>query len=200
MKKQRFTVWFGLAAAVLSSPAGAEAPERAIFAAGCFWCVESDFDKVSGVLKTTSGYIGGATANPSYQQVSAGQTGHTEAVEVLFDPSEVDYSRLLDVFWRNVDPTASDHQFCDYGSQYRPGIFYVSPEQQRLAEQSRDALKQNKPFKEDLVVEITTASTFYPAEEYHQDYYQKNPIRYKYYRFNCGRDARLEQLWGARDE
>lgn len=193
---QSFKVFVGACLfSVATGPVMAE-EARAVFAAGCFWCVESDFDKVDGVKKTTSGYIGGKQDNPTYKQVSAGQTGHTEAVEVVFDPAVVSYAQLLDVFWRNVDPTAQHHQFCDYGSQYRPGIFYVTEEQRILAQSSKQALQKNKPFKENVVVEITAAAKFYRAEEYHQDYYQKNPVRYKFYRYNCGRDARLQELWG----
>ncbi|MDH5612124.1 MAG: peptide-methionine (S)-S-oxide reductase MsrA, partial [Gammaproteobacteria bacterium] len=165
--------------------------ETAIFAGGCFWCVESDFDKMPGVFKTTSGYTGGHKKNPAYKEVSAGGTGHTEAVEVVFNPEMISYKELTDRFWRTIDPTVKDQQFCDHGKQYRSGIFYNSPQQKMDAEQSKRDIEQNKPFKQAIVTEITQASTFYPAEDYHQDYYTKNPIRYKFYRFNCGRDARL---------
>ena len=168
----------------------------AIFAGGCFWCMEPPFDKLPGVVSTTSGYIGGRTKNPTYQQVSAGTTGHTEAVQIVYDPAKVSYQKLLEVFWRNIDPTTPNAQFCDHGSQYRSGIFYVDKEQHRLASASLQALERSKPFKEPIVTEITAASTFYAAEDYHQDYYKKNPLRYKFYRANCGRDSRLEQLWG----
>jgi peptide-methionine (S)-S-oxide reductase len=169
---------------------------KAIFAGGCFWCVEEAFEEVSGVVSVTSGYTGGHVANPSYEQVSAGKTGHTEAVEVLYDPAKVSYSQLLDVFWQNIDPLTPNAQFCDHGSQYRAGIFYHNAEQQKLAEASKQALVEAKRFNEPIVTEITMATTFYPAEEYHQDYYKKNPFRYKFYKYNCGRAQRLKELWG----
>lgn len=170
----------------------------ATFAGGCFWCTEADFDKVDGVVSTTSGYIGGHTENPTYKEVSGGGTGHTEAVEIRYDPDKVSYQELLDVFWVNHDPTTDDRQFCDKGRQYRPGIFYHDAEQKRLAEASKRQVDKEQPFP--VVTEITEATTFYAAEEYHQDYYRKNPIRYKFYRFSCGRDARLEELWGKPGE
>lgn len=169
--------------------------ETAIFAGGCFWCVESDFDKIPGVTETVSGYIGGHKKNPAYKEVSAGSTGHTEAVEVTYDNTKVNYKQLIDYFWKTIDPTVKDRQFCDRGSQYRSEVFYRSEEQKKLAEQSKREITRSKPFKDPIVTEITKATTFYPAEEYHQDYYQKNPLRYKFYRFNCGRDQRLETLW-----
>jgi peptide-methionine (S)-S-oxide reductase len=169
---------------------------KATFAGGCFWCVEADFDKVDGVISTTSGYIGGRVANPTYAAVSSGTTGHTEAVEVVFDPRKVSYEKLLEVFWVSIDPTVIDRQFCDVGSQYRTAIFVHDEAQRRAAEASKAALEKRKPFREPIVTPIETATTFYPAEEYHQDYYRKNPIRYRYYRSGCGRDARLAQLWG----
>lgn len=168
----------------------------AIFAGGCFWCMEPPYDKLPGVISTTSGYIGGEVANPTYEQVSAGRTGHTEAVQVRYDPKRVTYAKLLEVFWRNIDPVAVDRQFCDVGSQYRSEIFYTDATQRRLAEASRRALETSGRFKQPIATKITAASTFYPAEGYHQDYYKKNPVRYKYYRWNCGRDQRLEALWG----
>lgn len=167
----------------------------AIFAGGCFWCVEADFDKVDGVISTTSGFVGGSLANPTYEQVVTGRTGHTEAVEIVFDPAKVTYRKLLDVFWRNHDPLAKDRQFCDRGNQYRPGVFYLDEEQKKLAEATK--LEVQKRFAPRVVhTEVTPASTFYKAEDYHQDYYKKNPARYQFYRFNCGRDQRLEELWG----
>ena len=169
----------------------------ATFAGGCFWCTESDFDKVDGVISTTSGYIGGKTANPTYESVTAGNSGHTEAVQVIFDPSKVSYAKLVEYYWRTIDPTAKDRQFCDVGSSYRSAIFVHDDQQRALAEASKKALSSNKPFKEPIVTEIIGATTFYPAEDYHQDYYKKNPVRYKFYRANCGRDARLKQLWGG---
>jgi len=170
--------------------------DTATFAAGCFWCMEHPFDEIPGVISTTSGYTGGHQDNPTYQQVSSGSTGHTEAIEIVFDPSLVSYEQLLDVYWRNSDPTTANRQFCDSGSQYRPGIFYHNKTQRMSAERSKQKIIQHKDFEADVITEITPASTFWTAEEYHQNYYLKNPIRYKYYRYNCGRDQRLEQLWG----
>ena len=174
-------------------PAGLEA---AIFAGGCFWCMEPPYDVLPGVVSTTSGYTAGRTKNPNYKDVSAGITGHTEAVRVIYDPAKVTYAKLLEVFWRNIDPTVKDRQFCDSGSQYRSGIYYSSPEQKRLAEAARAQLEKSKPFKAPIVTEILAASDFWAAEDYHQDYFKKNPVRYKVYRTGCGRDARLEELWG----
>jgi len=167
---------------------------RATFAGGCFWCMEPPFDKLPGVISTTSGYIGGHKANPTYDEVSGGRTGHTEAVEIVYDPSKVSYQKLLEVFWHNVDPLTKDAQFCDHGDQYRTGIFVHDAAQKRLAEASKAQVQGR--FKEPVVTEIVDATKFYPAEDYHQDYYVKNPLRYKFYRYNCGRDQRLEQLWG----
>ena len=169
---------------------------KAIFAGGCFWCMEEAFEEVPGVLSVTSGYIGGRVPNPTYDQVSAGKTGHTEAIEVLYDPARVNYSTLLEVFWHNIDPLTPNAQFCDHGSQYRAGIFYHSAEQQKLADASKQALIDSQRFKAPIVTEITMATMFYPAEEYHQDYYKKNPLRYKFYKYNCGRAQRLKELWG----
>ena len=171
----------------------------ATFAGGCFWCMEGPFDKLDGVVSTTSGYIGGQKENPTYKQVTAGDTGHTEAVQIVYDSNKVSYKQLLEVFWINHDPTEADGQFCDKGSQYRPGIFYHDEEQKTLAETSKKVIDETKTFSEPVVTEITEASTFYPAEDYHQDYYVKNPFRYKFYRYGCGRDSRLEQLWGKSD-
>lgn len=181
-----------------ASPTTPAATAKATFAGGCFWCVEADFDKVEGVLSTVSGYIGGKVANPSYEQVSAGRTGHTEAVEITYDPKRVSYERLLEVFWFNVDPTTKERQFCDVGSQYRPGVFVHNAEQRRLAEASKGQIEKIKTFKQPIVAEITDATTFYPAEDYHQDFYKKNQHRYSFYRNGCGRDARLVELWGKR--
>ena len=180
----------------MAPPAMPAVTAKAIFAGGCFWCVESDFDKIPGVISTTSGYTGGKTAKPTYEQVSSHSTGHAEAVEVLYDPARVTYQRLVEYFWHTIDPTVKDQQFCDKGSPYRTAIFAQNDEQLKIAQASRAALEKSKPFKEPIVTEITLATAFYPAEEYHQDYYKKNPIRYKYYRNGCGRDARLTQLWG----
>jgi peptide-methionine (S)-S-oxide reductase len=184
--------------ALLAGPALAQATAKATFAGGCFWCVEADFDKVRGVVSTTSGYIGGTVANPSYEQVSAQVTGHAEAVEIVFDPAQVSYEQLLGYFWRTIDPTTRDRQFCDSGSPYRTAIFTHGPEQAAAAKASLAALEKSKPFKEPIVTTIEPAGTFYPAEAYHQDYYKKNPVRYQYYRASCGRDLRLQQLWGKR--
>ena len=170
--------------------------EKATFAGGCFWCMEAPFDKLSGVVLVTSGYTGGNMKNPTYKQVSAGGTGHAEAVQIVYDPTRIGYTKLLDVFWHNTDPTVIDRQFCDVGSQYRTGIFYHSEEQRLLALKSKEALENSKPFKGPIVTEVTEAGEFYPAEEYHQHYYKKNPIRYRYYRNGCGRDQRLKELWG----
>jgi peptide-methionine (S)-S-oxide reductase len=174
----------------------AAAPQtaKATFAGGCFWCMEPPYDKLDGVLATISGYIGGKTKNPTYEEVSSGRTGHAEAVQVTYDPSKITYSNLLEVFWRNIDPLTANAQFCDHGSQYRSAIFYHDETQKRLAEESKKAL--SRQFREPIVTEIVPASAFYPAEDYHQDYYTKNPLRYKLYRYGCGRDQRLEELWG----
>lgn len=179
------------------TPAPAKPSAIAVFAGGCFWCVESDFDKVPGVLATTSGYIGGKTANPTYEQVSSHSTGHAEAVQIVFDPSKVSYERLVEYYWRSIDPTVKDRQFCDHGTPYRTAIFALDEDQLKIAKASSLALEKSKPFKEAIVTEIVLATSFYAAEDYHQDYYKKNPIRYQYYRSSCGRDARVKQLWGS---
>lgn len=182
-----------------ADPAQVTAPAetaRAIFAGGCFWCMEHPFDVLPGVISTTSGYIGGHKADPSYQEVSAGGTGHAEAVEIVFDPQRVSYEQLLEVFWRNIDPTDAGGQFVDRGSQYRSGIFYLDEQQRQLAEASKAALAKTGPFKRPIVTEIGAATEFYPAEAYHQDYYQTNPLRYRFYRFNSGRDQFLDKVWG----
>jgi len=170
--------------------------EKATFAGGCFWCMEHPFDELPGVISVTSGYTGGQKENPTYEEVSAGGTGHAESVQVVYDPVKIGYDKLLEVYWHNIDPTVKDRQFCDSGHQYRSAVFYHSEAQRRLAQQSKEALEKSRPFKEAIVTEITQASGFYPAEEYHQHYYKKNPIRYKYYRTACGRDNRLQALWG----
>lgn len=173
--------------------------EKATFAGGCFWCMEPPFEKLDGVLAVTSGYTGGTKKDPTYGEVSDGSTGHAEAVQILYDPSRVTYEKLLDVFWHNIDPTVKDRQFCDIGNQYRTGIFFHSAEQQRQAEASKKRLEDSRQLKQAIVTEMAAAGAFYPAEEYHQDYYKKNPVRYKVYRYNCGRDARLQELWGTRE-
>jgi len=184
--------------------AGAQAPKDpppgkalATFAGGCFWCMEGPYDKLDGVISTTSGYMGGSKKNPTYGEVSSGSTGHAEVVQVIYDPAKVSYEKLLDVYWHNVDPTVTDRQFCDVGSQYRTAIFVHTEDQRRAAEKSKEQLAKTKPFKEDIVTPIVAAGEFWPAEDYHQDYYIKNPVRYTYYRTGCGRDARLKSLWGA---
>ncbi len=171
--------------------------EKATFAGGCFWCMEHPFDVIPGVVSVTSGYTGGQKKNPTYEEVSAGETGHAESVQVVYDPAKVTYEKLLNVFWHNIDPTSKDRQFCDSGHQYRSAIFYYNEEQHRLALQSKTILEKNKTFKEPVLTEIVPATEFYPAEEYHQHYYKKNPIRYKFYRTTCGRDKRLKELWGS---
>jgi len=180
------------------APASASAArlEKATFAGGCFWCMVHPFDDLPGVTSVSSGYTGGHKKNPTYEEVSAGTTGHAEAVQIVYNPAQIAYDRLLTIFWHNIDPTARDRQFCDSGHQYRSGIFYHTDEQRRLALQSRAALEKNKPFREPVVTEIVPAGDFYPAEEYHQNYYKKNSLRYSYYRTSCGRDRRLKELWG----
>jgi peptide-methionine (S)-S-oxide reductase len=184
----------GSASTRAASPAPGKA--HATFAGGCFWCMEGPFDKVPGVVSTTSGYTGGSVKNPSYEQVSSGMTGHAESVDVVYDPAKVTYAQLLDVFWHNVDPVDGGGQFCDRGNQYRTAIFYHDAEQQKLAEESKQALEASGKLKKKIVTQILPAGEFYAAEDYHQDYYLRNPVRYKYYRYNCGRDDRLKQLWG----
>jgi len=190
--------WLVLAAA---TPADAQVqpvltePARAIFAGGCFWCMESPFEKIPGVRAVISGYTAGSQLNPTYEEVSAGRTGHTEAVEVQFDPAQISYAELLNVFWRQIDPTDANGQFVDRGTQYRSGIYPLDSEQRRLAEESKRQLAASGRFSKPIVTEIVAAGKFYPAEEYHQDYYQKNPIRYKYYRYGSGRDRFLDQVW-----
>jgi peptide-methionine (S)-S-oxide reductase len=179
-----------------SEPSSAEQTAVATFAGGCFWCMQPPFDKTPGVIRTTAGYTGGTKVNPTYEEVSDGGTGHAESVEVIYDPSKVTYQQLLDIYWHNVDPLDPGGQFCDRGNQYRTAIFYHGDEQKRLAEASKQALIDSKRFDQPIVTEIVAAGPFYPAEDYHQEYYKKNPIRYKFYRWNCGRDQRLTELWG----
>lgn len=169
--------------------------ETAIFAGGCFWCMEPPFDKLEGVISTTAGYTAGHKKNPTYRQVTAGKTGHTEAIKIIFNPEKISYTELLHVFWMNIDPLAVNRQFCDAGTQYRSGIYYLDHKQKKAANYSLQQLKTNKFFKDNIATEILAASTFYSAEGYHQNYYLKNPIRYKYYRYRCGRDTRLQELW-----
>ncbi len=181
-----------------ASPAAAPKGEAvATFAGGCFWCVESDFDTVPGVLRTISGYTGGVLIDPTYKQVSAGGSGHIEAVRILFDPKKVSYATLLEIFWRSVDPTDDGGQFCDRGESYKTAIYANSAEQKRLAEASKGRLQRSGVLKRPVVTPIETAGPFYPAEDYHQDFYKKSALRYKIYRYGCGRDARIRKLWGA---
>lgn len=188
-------------AAVAATPAATSAAPpgsaSAIFAGGCFWCTESDFEKLPGVISAESGYTGGKTANPSYHEVSSGATGHTEAVRVTYDPKVVSYQALVEYFWKTIDPTVKDRQFCDVGNQYRSGIYWQNEAERKIAEASRDALLKSGRLRE-IHTEILAASEFYLAEEYHQDYYKKNPIRYEYYRTGCRRDARLREVWGEK--
>lgn len=179
--------------AMKSMPEGSRA---AVFAGGCFWCTESDFEKVDGVIEAVSGYTGGHVPNPEYKQVSSGITGHVEAVRVIYDPEKISYERLLEIFWRTVDPTDAGGQFCDRGSQYRSVIFYADESERNLAETSREKLASSSVFQKPIATDILPLETFYPAEDYHQDYYLKNPLRYKFYRTRCGREDRLVQLWG----
>jgi peptide-methionine (S)-S-oxide reductase len=187
-----------IVAALATSAVAAGGPTlaKATFAGGCFWCMEPPFEALDGVVSVTAGYTGGTKANPTYEEVSAGGTGHAESVEIVYAPAKVSYEKLLDVFWHNVDPTTPDRQFCDHGRQYRTAIFYHDETQKRLAEKSKQSLEGSKTLPGPIVTEIVPAGTFYPAEEYHQDYAKKNPIRYRYYRYACGRDARLRELWG----
>ena len=178
------------------SPANGSSPAVAIFAGGCFWCMEPPYDKINGVISTISGYTDGHKENPGYKEVSSGTTGHTEAIQITYDPTKVSYEKLLDVFWRNIDPTTPNRQFCDGGNQYRSGIYFLDAAQKTQAEKSKDAIDKSGVLKKPIVTEIKQATKFYPAEEYHQDYYLKNPVRYKFYRYNCGRDRRLSEIWG----
>jgi peptide-methionine (S)-S-oxide reductase len=182
--------------ALLGGPASAGDTEEATFAGGCFWCIEAAFEKVDGVLTVTSGYTGGEVPDPTYKQVSSGTTGHTEAVRIIFDPSVVTYEELLDVFWRNIDPTAEDRQFCDVGSQYRSGIFYHDASQRAAAEASLAEITRAGKLPGKVATEIGPVTAFYTAEQYHQDFYKKNPSQYKNYRRSCGQDQRLRELWG----
>jgi peptide-methionine (S)-S-oxide reductase len=189
-----------LSAVLIGTSAHAQAPAHTattIFAGGCFWCVEADFEKLPGVLGAESGYTGGQTVNPTYEQVSAGGTGHAESVRVTYDPAKVSYAQLLDYFWRHIDPTVKDRQFCDTGNHDRSAIFYGNEAEHAAAEASKAALLKSGQFKQ-IYTEIVPAARFYPAEQYHQDYYKKNPVRYSFYRTSCGRDARVAEVWGAK--
>jgi peptide-methionine (S)-S-oxide reductase len=185
-------------ASFLASAADAgDGKASAIFAGGCFWCLEADFEKLPGVVEVESGYTAGRTNNPSYEAVSAGHTGHAEAVRVFYDPKKVSYAQLVAYFWHHIDPTVKDRQFCDAGNQYRSGIYWQNEAEHKVAEDSRDSLLKSARFPV-IYTEVLPATTFWPAEEYHQDYYKKNPIRYSYYRSGCGRDARVQQVWGEK--
>lgn len=186
----------GLSNVPSPSVAAPDEPAKAYFAGGCFWCMEEAFEKVDGVIAAVSGYMGGTVQNPSYEDVSSGRTGHAESVAVLYDPSKVTYNQLLEAFWRNVDPITPNAQFCDHGTQYRAAIFYQNEQEKRFAEESKLAIQESKRFIQPVVTQIVLASRFYAAEEYHQDFYKKNPIRYKFYKYNCGRAQRLDELWG----
>jgi peptide-methionine (S)-S-oxide reductase len=186
--------WIGASALSIAAPRAERA--TAIFAGGCFWCEETAFEGLPGVLSVTSGFTGGQTKNPTYEQVSSGSTGHAESVEVAYDPSKIGYERLLEVFWHNVDPFDGGGQFCDRGTQYRSAIFYQGDAQRNVAEESKRKLEEDARFKGKIATQIVPASTFYPAEEYHQDFYKKNPVQYNVYRLGCGRDARLKAIWG----
>jgi methionine-S-sulfoxide reductase len=186
---------FFLNASTFAEPASTKKIETAILAGGCFWCIEADYEKLDGIMDVVSGYTGGQVSNPTYKQVSAGGTGHIEAVKVTYDADKISYAEILDYFWRHIDPTRNDGQFCDRGPQYRPAIFYQDDNQLRQAKASEQRVEQSKSFADPLKVEFIPATEFYPAEDYHQDYYKKNPIRYNFYRYNCGRDARVEELW-----
>jgi len=182
-----------------AAPSSGSTPTaKATFAGGCFWCMEPPYDELEGVISTISGYTGGTKKNPTYEEVSAGTTGHAEAVQITYDPTKISYEKLLDVFWRNIDPLTANAQFCDSGSQYRSAIFYHDETQKNLAEASKKRLQSR--FKQPIVTEIVRATEFYPAEDYHQDYYKKNPVRYKIYRYGCGRDQRLQKLWGSENK
>jgi peptide-methionine (S)-S-oxide reductase len=197
MRKRAVATVFVLAC-VAAGSAGAADAKRAVatFAGGCFWCMEGPFEKLPGVRSVTSGYTGGQKKNPTYEEVSAGVTGHAEAVQIAYDPGKIRYEQLLDVFWRNIDPLTPDAQFCDHGSQYRSAIFFHDDAQRQAAEASKQRIEASGRLKQKIVTQIVPAGTFYPAEEYHQDFYKKNPIRYATYRAGCGRDRRLRELWG----
>ena len=182
-----------------ATPAAGPGMTKATFAGGCFWCMEPPFDQLDGVISTTSGYTGGERRHPTYGDVSASRTAHAEAVQVVYDPAKVSYARLLEVFWRNIDPLTRNRQFCDGGAQYRTAVFFHDDEQERLARESKQHLEESGRFKDPIVTQIAEAGEFWAAEDYHQDYYMKNPIRYKVYRYGCGRDRRLEELWGNSD-
>lgn len=195
--RRAILVFIMLVSAAYVVPSFASNLETATFAGGCFWCMEQPFDSLPGVLSVMPGYTGGTKQNPTYKEVSAGGTGHAEAVQISYDPARISYEKLLQVFWHNIDPTVSDRQFCDIGSQYRAAIFYHNDAQKKQALKSKEAIEKTRNFRGPVVTEVVQASVFYPAEEYHRQYYKKNPIRYRYYRSGCGRDSRLKELWGS---
>jgi peptide-methionine (S)-S-oxide reductase len=200
-RQRALRAWVGVALLLslcgIANSVSAATTSEALFAGGCFWCVETAFEGLPGVSAVISGYTGGSKKNPAYEEVSAGITGHAESVRVVFDPSKITYAKLLEVFWRNIDPLQKDGQFCDHGTQYRSAIFYIDDAQKKAAEASKKQIEDSKRFKAPLVTEITKATTFYPAEEYHQDFYKKSPVRYQSYRLGCGRDRRLAEIWGS---
>jgi peptide-methionine (S)-S-oxide reductase len=207
MMKQ--TLWLTLCIAFIAAGVVAAAPaptqvhpqlQTSAFAGGCFWCMQGAFERLPGVVKVTSGYTGGTKKDPTYEEVSSGGTGHAESVQVVFDPAKISYQKLLDGFWHNIDPLTPNAQFCDHGTQYRSAIFYYGDQQRQLALASKAILERAPRFRQGIVTQIVPATPFYPAEEYHQDYHKKNPVRYNFYRYNCGRDQRLKDLWGAAPE
>ncbi len=196
MRCIKLVVWLGVGILmVVTNTSIAQEKEIAIFAGGCFWCMEPPFEKTPGVISVVSGYTGGEIPNPSYEQVSAGGTGHAESVQLIFDPTIVSYEELLEIFWRNIDPTVDNRQFCDVGDQYRSAIFATNDKQLIAARKSKQSLIDSGKFSQ-VFTEVMRATEFYPAEDYHQNYYKKNPVRYEFYRFSCGRDGRLNDLWG----
>jgi peptide-methionine (S)-S-oxide reductase len=196
MRRLAYATFLTLASVVSGAAETPLPTTHATFAGGCFWCMVPPFEALDGVVTVTSGYTGGTKVNPTYEEVSAGGTGHAESVDIVYDPARISYEKLLDVFWHNVDPTTPDAQFCDHGHQYRTAIFYHDDTQRRLAEESKQALERSHKLPGPIVTEIVAAGPFYPAEEYHQDYYKKNPVRYRFYRYSCGRDQRLKEVWG----
>ncbi|MDA0781769.1 MAG: peptide-methionine (S)-S-oxide reductase MsrA [Rickettsiales bacterium] len=195
MKVKKFLITILITTVITMANANAK-NETATLAGGCFWCIESDFEKIGGIISVTSGYTGGSEPNPTYEQVSSGATGHVEAVQIVFDANIITYRRIMDKFWRSIDPLNARGQFCDIGPQYRSEVFYHNEEQKQIAEETRKQIDDSGVLPSKIVTKITEASEFYPAEEYHQNYYKKNPVRYKYYRYSCGRDKRVEELWG----
>jgi peptide-methionine (S)-S-oxide reductase len=195
MKKIILTVFITMVGIMTNANAKTEV---ATLAGGCFWCIESDYEKIKGVISVQSGYTGGKEPNPTYEQVSSGKTGHVEVVQIVFNPDIISYREIMGKFWRSIDPLNPNGQFCDIGPQYRSEVFYRNEEQKKIAQETKREIDESGVLPSKIVTQITEASIFYPAEEYHQDYYKKNPIRYKYYRYSCGRDKRVEELWGEK--